>query len=127
MIKHYVRFYHPDSIGSQTSVRLVYTRKIETLRVPMDAFAFEFFDCEERIENGEKLRGGEKNLSQRTYIGVEQQAREVLSDPTLSKIARLNIELNGWARYVSTSRGQLFPLKDSDVVVLETSIVRARL
>jgi hypothetical protein len=64
MTKHYVLFFFPGFFVSETDEREVKTRNPKLLKgVPKNCYAFQFFDREEIVSDGERLVGESKNFS----------------------------------------------------------------
>jgi hypothetical protein len=62
MLKHYVEFYYPGLLFSNSVVREIASRQLP-VELPPGSSGFAFFDREEAEINGELLLGAPKNYS----------------------------------------------------------------
>lgn len=121
MKNKYVRFDFPGSFVDESSLVRRTTDNPEEIEVPKGAFAFRFCERTEAEVDGETLLG-EWQYDDRTFYApgsrivtlteVKAGAIEGNCDILIS-----NMECNGWDRVVETNRGNVKPLRETDVVL----------
>lgn len=116
MVKIFMRTFHPGLFVSEQSVKEVPSREVRPAPLSR-AYAWQFFERECVVKDGETLLGEPKNHSPTYYVGEELSAEEAIARG--NNVAKSNIEGNGYKRLVITKMGQMFPLYDGDVVVGE--------
>ncbi len=121
MTKIYLREFLPGTLVSETYIKEV-SEKLYPPKLSERAYAFQYFEREHTIKNGEELLGKEKNISKMYYLGTMATADEVIRT-TRNPILRSNIEANGYKRLVITRFGQWFPINDNDEVIKDESVI----
>lgn len=118
MIRHYVEFFYPGVICTDTSEREVLDRYPSSLNVPENAFGFRFFD-REVVEtlSGEELKGEKKNFSSNYYYGERYSLAEIKNYMPDKKVLIANMEGNNFPAVVKTRFGQFMPLRHGDIVL----------
>lgn len=117
MLKHYVEFLHPGIIVSENSSEEVNHRDAALIQMPEHAFAFRFYDREERSYKGELLVGKPKNHTPWFMQGEELTFEEVKTRYPSERILIANMENNKIDRICHTEFGQFIPLRDGDKVI----------
>jgi len=116
MTKHFVKFFTPGLIHSTT-----YAREIENRETSFDIFeevyAYQFYDIEEVIINGETLKGEPKNHSPMYYYGEEWDLNDAIKNTGHDSTLVRNMKDNEWNRVVSTPCGCCYQLFDGDKVL----------
>jgi hypothetical protein len=118
MKKTYVEFYYPGSFMSESSSHEVESRD-RPASIPVNAYAYSFYDREETVVDGEKLVGLIKNRSPMTYFGQTMTIDEVKRNVPNCNILVSNMECNGWEKVVRTKLGNFQPLNEGDVVLAQ--------
>lgn len=116
MTKHYVEFLFPGIIVSESEVHEIKNRDVK-IKPPKGAYAYQYFDREEAMINGEKLTGERKNQSGTYYIGGVVKTCDDIQTEMPDSILAHNMKFNKIKRVVITTRGQAMELHDDDVVV----------
>lgn len=118
MIKHYVEYFYPGLICSETSEVETKDRYPSSLNVPDNAFGFRFFDKEEIVlESGNVLKSDRQNYSPNYYYGEKYTLNQVKLYYPESKTLIANMEWNHWDAVVRTKFGQFIPLTNNDIVL----------
>ena len=116
MLKHYVTFLFPGSFWPEEQITEISSRD-EKFDIPKSCFAYEFWDREETVINGEKLVGSPKNKSGRYYFGEVMDEQQVLALYPEANTVVSNMRCNNWKKVVRTRRGNWQPLLENDVVI----------
>lgn len=114
-VVHYVRFWYPGVFVSEDSTKRIASRNPALVKPPKDCYAFQFFDRTETSEDGETLRGKERNKSGMFFVGgrvmtLTEVRKELKGESTL--IA--NMENNGYKRVIRTVANQFIPFGPKD-------------
>lgn len=115
MIKTYVEFFVPGSFFSESSVKEV-TDRSSPKNIPDNVFAYRFYDIEEVVLNGEKLKSNTKNHSGMYYFGKAYTLSEIKENFPSQEILISNMKCNNWKKVVKTKMGNFQPLNENDVV-----------
>ncbi|MFV2015352.1 MAG: hypothetical protein ACC656_07990, partial [Candidatus Heimdallarchaeota archaeon] len=99
MTKHYVEFYYPGSLVSETSIEEIYSRN-SNFKIPKFCFGFNFFDQVETILDGETVYGNRKNTSNFFYFDKIYPLDQVKSKFPNNKILISNMKSNKWNKVV---------------------------
>ena len=84
--------------------------------IPHGCYAYRLFEVEEITVGDETLKGERKNAGGWIYI---PGAKVLTPDDVAPKSTLgMNMECNNWKRVVEISTGQVFPLNDEDVVLV---------
>lgn len=121
MLKHFVEILFPGIIVSERRVQEVADRNPSLITVPVDAFAFRFFDCQVAKSNGDIFVSNKQNFSPFTYFGTVYTLEEVKKQFPEHTILIENMECNGHQKMVRTHRENWFSLKEGDKVVEDWS------
>ncbi len=118
MLKQYIEYFYPGSFVSESSAQEVADRTTPG-ELPKGAYGYRFFARSEVTQDGETLRGQQKDHSPMTYFGEVMTLDEVKALTPFSdyRILVSNMECNRWDRVVRTIRGQFMPLNAGDSVV----------
>lgn len=120
MLKHYVEYFYPGVLVSETEVKEISRRDRRCVKPSKLCYGFQFFDREEVIKDGETLRGNRKNLSGMYYIGGEVltvEDVEALRPKSQYKILLSNMVNNGWDKVIRTRLGNFQNFYPKDKVV----------
>lgn len=116
MTKTYMEIFYPGSFFSETSEKLVTSRKVPT-KCPKGAFGVRFFDREEMKKGGEVLFGKNKNYSAKYYWGTTYTPAQIKKEFPDQDILYSNVKNNGYKKAVRTVMGNWQPVEDKDVVI----------
>lgn len=116
MTKHYVEYFYPGIIVSETSSEEIKSRNVK-IKPPKGAYAYQFFDREEVKQDGETLTGRANNKSGIFYLGGEVKTREDIEREMPGSILASNMRCNNIERVVMTKAGQAMELHEGDEVV----------
>ncbi len=119
MLKHYVEYFYPGIMVSETSVKEIPERINGNIGFPERCFGYRFYDVEVIQLPNEELRGKRKNISGMYYCGVEYSAEQIKINFPNERILLSNIRCNSYVRLVKTCMGNWQPLDDDDVVFPE--------
>ena len=116
-IQHYVEFYFPGIITSDTSTCKIKNRDSK-FKIPKECYGYRFFDRKIIQEGDEILKGKSFNYSGVRYINgkiydKKKVERYVKNNETLLS----NMRLNGYKKVVKTIFGQFMPLEKNDMVI----------
>jgi hypothetical protein len=119
---HYVTWDYPGLVFPEEKSESIATRDVEALTIPDGVYAFRFWDREERLVNGEVLKGAAKNRSGRYVLGVVYSLDEIKDNiPQLGesdhRVLLTNMEVNKYAHVVRCPAGNWQPLLDTDVLI----------
>lgn len=117
MLKHYVEFLCPGIIVSENSSEEVNHRDASRISMPDHAFAFRFYDREERRFKGELLLGKPKEHTPWFMEGEELSLDEVKSRYPNERILLTNLGRMKLGRVCHTKFGQFIPLTEKDQVL----------
>ena len=118
MLQHYVEFIYPGLIVSNRSTHIIQDRNHLIVERQDNSFGFRFFDKEEVIVEGEKLRGVQKNTSVWYYYhGDVYTIDQVKEEFEHEKILISNMFNNSIERVLRTKFGQFIPLTNEDIVL----------
>lgn len=118
MIKHYVEFFYPGILTSDTSTKVIPTRK-STFEIPEGCFGYRFFDIEikQSKTSGRPLKSKRFNYSGNYYIEGKIFTMKEIGELMPGSILHRNMENNGYSRVVKTKFEQYMPLEKNDRVV----------
>jgi len=117
MITHYVEFFYPGTMFSESSILKVKNRQSRNIKLPKNCFAFNFFDREETNSAKTKrlLMGKKYNYSKSYYIdGTIYTLNQVKKRVPNAKILIRNMQSNKWNKVIKTRFGQFQPFKKGD-------------
>ena len=118
MLKHFVEFWYPGMIFSDSSSREIESRDIESIEVPDNAYAFSLFDKEMIVQAGETLWGEPKNKSTTYYCGgVRKNYQTICKEMGSDSICARNMLCNDTDFVVETRFKQYMSLKTDDVIL----------
>jgi hypothetical protein len=117
MTKHYVQFYYPGLLFSETSQREIKSRK-QSIKLPKGSYGYVIFDQEEVAVEGEKLVGKPKNHSARHLKGEIYDLARVKAEIPDSDILQSNMRSNKWDRVLKCGQG--FISLDKDDVIIKS-------
>lgn len=118
----YVRFLYPGIMLSEDSVHKVENRDVSKIRVPEDAFAFQFFDVlSTTVTVNSKniaLTSEEIDVSPRHYYGgkvytIAELKRELPNEHTLIN----NVQNNHYKKVIKCRTGNWQPFEKTDIFV----------
>lgn len=114
IIKHYVKEYSPDSIGSEVNEREIESRESF---IPADrTFCYQFFDRKFVLDDdGELYTGKYINHSPFYYEGEIWDIEEARERGTCALVE--NMRINNFKRIVHTKYNTAHVLHDEDIVV----------
>lgn len=115
MIKHFIEYLTPGFFVAEDYSKEIPERKLEY--APEHCSGFRFYDREIVDLDGELLQGKPKNYSPYYYKGTELTLDEVKKTMSNHHILIGNMESNKWNRVVKLSGGQIWPLRDGDIVI----------
>lgn len=114
--KHYVEFLFAGIMFTDTSAQEIKSRSTK-FQIPKTCFGYKFYDIEEVVSNGHKLKSGRLNETGVYYINARvltlAQIRTLMPNSILQK----NMENNGYKKVVKTRSGTYQPLEKGDQIV----------
>lgn len=113
MLVHYVEFFYPGIIVSETSTQKIENRQ-KIINAPRNAYAYRFFDREEIMQDGELLQGKPKDYSGTFYLGGKIKTKEQILQEEPTSILASNMRCNKIERVVITKWGQAMTLHPED-------------
>jgi len=121
MKKHYVRFFYPGMIVSETSSKEIAERKVESVNIPDNAYGFQFYDREIIIslDTGNEMKGEIHNISGCYYPDgkvYEISDVEKLEPKEEYKIMLSNMKSHS-PRVVKTRLGTFPTFNDNDFII----------
>ena len=120
--KTYIEFLYPGSFFSESSTQEGTTRDVSKVKVPKNAFGFEFFDILSAVvdADGKKARITSKriNVSPMHYYGGKlYTVAELKRKFPNERILISNIEDNGHRKAIRCRTGNWQPFEKTDVFV----------
>lgn len=122
MLKYYVEFLYPGIIVSENSSEEINHTDALKISMPEHAFAFRFYEREERQYRGETLVGKAKNHTPWFMEGEELSLDEVKSRYPNERVLITNLKRIQPARVCRTKFGQFIPLRGKDQVLNQVSL-----
>lgn len=119
MIKHYIEFFYPGVIFSETSINKVKSRCSKSIKAPTDCFGFRFFDREEVKSGREILKGNNKNYSGVYYFGKIYNLNQIRRKFPTEKILIRNVARSKNKKAVKTRLGNWQMLYRKDRIIKE--------
>ena len=119
MIKHFVEYFHPGVIATDTSNKQVSSRTInEALPIGEHTFGFRFYDQEVVMSGNKELKGKPENYWECYYIGIKKTLEQIKEHATPKDETTIyNMETNRYKALVETKFGQRIPLQEKDIVI----------
>lgn len=119
MTKHYVEFFYPGILFSETSIKEIDSRDIE-IEIPNNSFGYRFFDIEEiKLSTGEILTGERKNESGTFYKGKMYSLEQVKDIFPEHKTLIRNMENNEIDFIVKTNMENFQPFNSEKDKIIE--------
>lgn len=119
MIKHFVEYFHPGLIVSDTSTKEIPERALEYV-LPLDkyTFGFRFYDRETIMSGEKELSGPKENYSMAYYVGNKKTLQQIEdeNDPK-NETLLCNMKGNNYPAVVVTKFGQHIPLQKDDIIL----------
>lgn len=116
MLVHYIQFFYPVIMVSETSSQSIMSRE-EMPDIPEGAYAFNYYDRVEAKEGEEVLVGENKNWSGTVYFGKKLNLEDVKRLPRNTHILQNNMKCNKWEYIVQTIMGNCLPINEHDLVI----------
>lgn len=117
MLKHYVEYFYPGILFSETSVDEIKERNPNKINLPENCYGFRFFDRIEIKKDDEILKGEKKNISGIYYDGKVFTLEEVKHKFPNKKNLIQNMEYDDWNKVVKTKTGGFYPFKQEDKII----------
>lgn len=115
-VETYVEFFYPGVFFDESSVVKVSSRDTRKLRVPEQAFAFQFFDIMSTKENGVKMESKAINISPMFYYGGRVMTlNDVRKEMPEARILISNMRGNHWKKVIRCRTGNFKPFGDQDI------------
>lgn len=116
----YVEYLMPGTFFAESETEKVSSRDITKLKIPKNAFGFQFFDVTSTVIDGEKLHGKPKNYSKRYLLAEEVLDKEGVKKKIKNNETLLsNMHYNDYKVVAQTRHGNIQPV-DKDTVVVNS-------
>jgi hypothetical protein len=117
-VVHYVEFWYPGIIVAENSVREVDSRLPQDLKkIPVEAYAFRFFDKIEDDVSGRKLASAPENYSGYYFLGGEKKTVDQILIEEPDSILAENMKKNKIGAIVKTKFGQHMIFGKNDCII----------
>lgn len=116
MYQHFVRFFFEDGFVKHVDMEVV-NGVFDPKTIPVNAFAFRFFDRCQSFDNGQLVSSGNINYSPLTFVGAAYSFEEIVEQfPEKVDLIAL-MKCNGWKRMVRTVNNNWYHIEDSEKVI----------
>jgi len=117
-LKHFVEYFYPGIIVSDSSAEETKHRDYTKIKVPKEAYGFKFYDREVIVDNGEILKGKSKNHSSMFYhMGQIMTKADVKKRVKKNYTLLSNMRINEWEKVIKTKFNQFMPYEKGDVII----------